>query len=60
MDDMMEAERKRALHDMQRQRDQNWARKRKYAEQILEQIGENEKQRIKALEMLQRVRITLA
>lgn len=56
MDDMMEEERKRALQDAQKKREQDWAHKKKYATKILEQVEENEKQRLKELERLQRVR----
>lgn len=55
MDEMMEKERTRAVQDMQKKREQDWAHKQNYSASILEQIRDNEKQRLKEIEKLQRV-----
>lgn len=52
----MEEEQKRAIQTIRKQREEEWAKKRKYAEMILQQIRRNEEQRLQEMETLRRVK----
>lgn len=56
LDNQMEEEQKRAIQTIRRQREEEWAKKRKYAEMILQQIRKNEEQRLQEMETLRRVK----
>lgn len=55
MDSKLETEHQQALQAFQRKREEEWARRRKYAESVLNQIQYNEEKRLQHLKIMQKV-----